>query len=81
VQEGNPAGQRLVAGRYAVLDESGRGGIGVVWRAHDQVIGRQIALKEPRIPPRLGRQEHDSLDPNREGVGHPDGELGYVVRP
>ncbi len=59
MQEGNPAGQRLVAGRYAVLDELGRGGIGVVWRAHDQVIGRQVALKELRIPPGLGRQDHD----------------------
>jgi serine/threonine protein kinase len=59
VQEGNPAGQRLVAGRYAVLGELGRGGIGVVWRAHDQVIGRQVALKELRIPPGLGREEHD----------------------
>jgi len=59
VQEGSPAGQRLVAGRYAVLGELGRGGVGVVWRAQDQVIGRQVALKELRIPPGLGRSEHD----------------------
>jgi serine/threonine protein kinase len=59
VQEGNKTGQRLVAGRYAVLGELGRGGIGVVWRAQDQVIGRQVALKELRIPPGLGQHEHD----------------------
>jgi serine/threonine protein kinase len=59
VQEGNR--QRLVAGRYAVLDELGRGGIGVVWRAQDQVIGRQVALKELRIPPGLGQQERDTF--------------------
>ena len=59
MQEGNKTGQRLVAGRYAVLDELGRGGIGVVWRAQDQVIGRQVALKELRIPPGLGQHEHD----------------------
>ena len=59
MQKGNPAGQRLVAGRYAVLDELGRGGVGVVWRAQDQVIGRQVALKELRIPPGLGPSEHD----------------------
>ena len=59
MQEGNQGGQRLVAGRYAVLAELGRGGIGVVWRAQDQVIGRQVALKELRIPPGLGQRERD----------------------
>ncbi|HEY4023953.1 MAG TPA: serine/threonine-protein kinase [Pseudonocardiaceae bacterium] len=61
MQEGNQAGRRLVAGRYAVLSELGRGGIGVVWRAQDQVIGRQVALKELRIPPGLGQQERDTF--------------------
>lgn len=40
----SPSGT-LVAGRFAVLDEIGRGGMGVVLRCEDQVLKRIIALK------------------------------------
>ncbi|MFE6617488.1 serine/threonine-protein kinase [Amycolatopsis sp. NPDC057786] len=44
------SGARIVAGRYALLGELGRGGMGIVWRAQDQVIGRQVAIKELKFP-------------------------------
>lgn len=40
------AGSRLIAGRYRLGDRRGRGGMGTVWQATDEVLGRQVAVKE-----------------------------------
>ena len=44
---------RLVADRYELRERLGRGGMGVVWRAFDTLLQRQVAVKTLQIPPLL----------------------------
>ncbi len=81
------------SGRYAVTEELGRGGMGTVFLARDEELGREVAIKIPnalasadlerrlRSEARvLARLEHPGIVPIHDAGRLADGRLFYVMK-
>lgn len=83
----------FTTGRYEVIEEIGRGGMGTVYRALDRELGRDVAIKIPNdaeettIERRLqlearilARLEHPGIIPIHDAGRLADGRLFYVMK-
>ena len=83
----------LASSRYVVVEELGRGGMGTVYLARDQELGRDVALKisnaiaSPGVEERLrqeartlARLEHPGIVPIHDVGRLADGRLFYVMK-
>ena len=52
---------RLLAGRYRLEDPIGRGAMGIVWRGRDELLARDVAVKEVQITAHASPAEAEAI--------------------
>jgi len=75
----------LTGTRYELEAEIGRGGMGVVYSAHDRELNRRVALKVLDVPlpgeaQLIARLEHPGIVPIYEAGTLPDGRAFYAMK-
>jgi serine/threonine protein kinase len=81
------------SGRYVIVEEIGRGGMGTVFLARDEALGREVAIKIPngvngealdrrlqREARALARLEHPGIVPIHDAGRLADGRVFYVMK-